>query len=263
MIAYSRPSPPPGFPPQRIRDAEASLRATGGAAECKGHWADYKSEFYRAQHGKCGWCEADNTTEPGAVDHYRPKAEVGCLTAIGRERPDSTGVSERRVEVVHSPGYWWLTYAWDNWLYVCNRCNSGWKLSLFPVAEVPHPRPDPATADTPLLLNPYEGDDPLDHLDFSDLGQIEPWNASLRGQATIATCGLDRESLRRARMRVAREARRWCDQVTDPMVAPALKRALCALRELGDDASPFAGTVRAVIRRELGLPWHEFQVVSI
>lgn len=257
MISYRRPDKPHGFPPEKIQRAEAALRAAGGAgvSDCPDHWKDYKSNFYGAQRHKCAWCEALDTTEPGAVDHYRPKAEVGRLESPGHEVDHGTNVRDRCVGKVHSPGYWQLAYDWDNWLFVCNRCNSGWKRTLFPVAEEPHPHPDGRC--TPLLLNPYDDGDPIDHLDFSDIGQIEALNDSPRGRATIETCGLDRETLRSARAQIVTQVRTWMDVIDLAGTTEQREVALRGLRDLAHDGAPFAGAARAVIRRELGVSWSE------
>lgn len=263
MIHHVRPDRPKDFPPERIQRAEAALRASVGAESCVAHWQDYKTHFYESQHHKCAWCEAENTTETGAVDHYRPKGAVGQLETAGQEVEGCTNVRGRTVRPLHAPGYWWLAYDWDNWLFACNRCNSAWKLSLFPVCEQPYPKPDPGTACTPLLLDPFGAEDPIDHLDFSALGQIEPWNGSPRGRATIDTCGLDRESLRRAREKVVKLTWIQAQLVEQATTDRQLNLALLALRRLGDASSPFAGTARAVIRRELGLPWSDLEALPL
>lgn len=264
MIRYARPPRPKDFPTRRIQDACAALAAAGGACETAELWGDYKDVFSEAQHGKCAWCEAVDTTEPGAVDHYAPKKEVGRLMTPGQERPKRTNVQGRSIVALHAPGYWWLAYDWDNWLFACNRCNSGWKLTLFPVQEVPHPRPDPTTAYTPLLLHPYETEEPLEHLDISDIGQIEAWNLSPKGRATIDTCGLTRESLRRLREKHAEVALAWVDELLNEDAAESTRQnAWRALRRLGDDSKPFAATTRSVIRRYLKISWADLEEVPI
>lgn len=260
MIRYARPEPPDGFPTSDIKAATAALEASRGGGDIPDLWAPYKETFSRAQHRKCAWCEAEDTCEPGAVDHFAPKGEVGQLVEKGVEVPCLTNVRGRGVAPLHSTGYWWLAYAWDNWLFSCNRCNSGWKRTIFPVLEQPYPCPDPRTPYTPLLLHPFGADEPLEHLDISDLGQIEPWASSEKGRATIDTCGLDRESLRGAREKRANAARKWVDLLLDQGASEnQMKHAWSSLLELAGDRQPYAATTRSVIRRHLKISWAEIQ----
>jgi hypothetical protein len=215
MIHYRRPPAPSGFPSadvlqvvQDLRDAVEVAVADGTwpdvSLEFPDHWGGHKAVFAAAQHHKCGWCEAEVTNETGAVDHHAPKASVGRLRRPGVELEDLTNVRGRSTRPpIHRSGYWWRAYDWDNWLYACNRCNSAWKLDLYPIAEEPYPEPREGRAITPLLLHPYEGPDPREHLLFDANGAVRARNNSPYGKATIATCGLDRPSLQQAREKAA------------------------------------------------------------
>lgn len=88
------------------------------------------------------------------------------------------------------------TGSWDDWLFACERCNTGWKRCLFPVRDPALP-PAKDRAYEPLLLMPYDGPDPAEHLGFDELGAV--WGASEIGDATIETAGLHRPSLVRLR----------------------------------------------------------------
>ena len=71
-----------------------------------------------------------------------------------------------------------------------SRCNSAWKRNLFPIDEKPRTTPLQGRNEIPLLLNPFEGEDPVDHIEYDKLGQVKALNGSKFGKATIATCGL-------------------------------------------------------------------------
>ena len=262
MIQYTRP-PRPNPWPTRLAEAEADLRRdhlAGDILKFPEHWKDYKDIFERAQFGKCGFCESKVTAVAvGAVEHHAPKSEVHTLGTPGRERPDSSNLVQgtRKTIQVHACGYWWRAYDWNNWLYACERCNSAWKRCLYPVAEVPHPAPDEATPVTRLLLHPFD-DDPLEHLDFDEQGFILARAHSARGFATIETCGLDRESVRKERARVARSAWSHAMRVAEAINNDAERIArdnVQDLLRLGGSDAPWAGVVRAAVRSVLKIPW--------
>jgi hypothetical protein len=161
--------------------------------------------------------------------------------------------------VLARPGYWWLAYTWENWLYACDRCNSAWKRSFFPVQEVPHPcPPHPDTAYTPLLLDPFGPEDPLEHLQFTDTGAIQPRNGSARGLATIRTCGLHRPALLSQRLRIAGDARRYIGRLEHALVCgnfEEAERAVEDLLSLGADDRAHAGVVRSLVWDRLDVRW--------
>jgi hypothetical protein len=261
MIQLKRPPKPPGYPPKKITDEKVRLANGAPIDDAKPHWQDFKRDFLVAQHHKCAWCETPNTEYPGAVDHFAPKGEIGVLLEHGTEVPDRVNVEDRKIDPLHASGYVHLCYEWDNWLFSCERCNTGWKRTLFPVEEYPHPNPMGGEAYTPLLLNPFQDPDPEEHLDYDSNGQIKPRAGSTRGKATIATLGLDRESLRRERERVRKTVEYLVMLIED--LAENNADALDRLRAQFDShASPecrYAAVARAVIREELGYTWDEFQ----
>jgi hypothetical protein len=151
-------------------------------------------------HSKCAYCESRIPIEsfPGFVDHYRPRKAV----TVNRKRIDH-------------PGYFWLTYEWDNLLPVCHNCNTGHgklgesgrishpgKSMEFPIRgeRVMAPSDNQTTwtedlkKEIPLILNPYY-DEPREHIAFDNLGVPYAKDGSERGLATIETCDLARDDL--------------------------------------------------------------------
>jgi hypothetical protein len=66
MIRFLRPKPAKGFK-AAVRSAERAVRAAVSARtppEFPPLWVRYKKHFYDAQHGKCGYCERFDTSEP-------------------------------------------------------------------------------------------------------------------------------------------------------------------------------------------------------
>ena len=64
---------------------------------------ELKISLERLFHGKCAYCESHIGAADWDVDHFRPKGRV-------TERADH-------------PGYYWLTYEWENLYPSCNNCN--------------------------------------------------------------------------------------------------------------------------------------------
>jgi hypothetical protein len=264
MILLVCPHCPPGYPDRRIIAAIESLKAGAPVDETPPYWQEYKWLFLQAQHYKCAWCESPNVEQTGAVDHFAPKGAIGVLVTHGNESSGATNVAGRTIRTVHTSGYVHLCYEWSNWLFSCERCNSGWKRTLFPVAEDPHPDPTGGWAYTPMLLHPFLGPDPEDHLEFDSLGQIRPRAGSTRGAVTIETLGLTRETLRRQRYRTREKALGWLKAIDlfvdlNEQHTEGLRLAYAQLTKLGASESPYAAVVRTLIREELGYTWREFQ----
>ncbi len=82
----------------------------------KSHWlaADVKGTLY-AQHWRiCAYCSKElDRGDWGDVEHFRPKGRV-------HEAPEHGG-------------YWWLAYAFSNYLLSCGYCNSSRKGTKFPL----------------------------------------------------------------------------------------------------------------------------------
>jgi uncharacterized protein (TIGR02646 family) len=163
--------------------------------------ASVRAALNAAFGNKCAYCESRiDTTQPTAVEHYRPKGAVD--TEEERKR---------------KPGYYWLAATWPNLLPSCTRCNSvenvedasgvrhkSGKGNWFPLANEAMrviPRGD-VSGEKPQLLHPYE-DDPDEHLAFDDDGVAR--GLTERGWRTIELLGLNRRGLheqRRDKLRV-------------------------------------------------------------
>ena len=275
MLRFTRPNEPTDFA-TRVQDARDHLTKKAGKGLGKGdfpnHWSRFKDSFAKAQKKKCGYCEsAVIGTQHGDVEHFRPKGALEELPAdskrLGREKPHSTSVEGRELVHLCDEGYWWLAYDWSNYLLACQSCNESWKKCLFPVDETPRTVP-PAqgTKETPLLLNPFDDPDPKDHLLFDpDLGQVSARNGSKHGDATIKTCGLDRESLRGFREQCAKRAQRhalvWI-QAQGGMAGYSPGRSLEEevvedLRREGDERCPHAGMFRSIVEDITGCSWED------
>lgn len=229
-------------------------------------WKKHKGAFIEAQHGKCAYCEQPSMNHPGAVEHYAPKSEVHELIADGKEKENTASVVGRETRQICPTGYWWLAYDWNNWLFACERCNTGWKRCLFPVREKTRKLPPrQGVRETPVLLHPFGRVDPDRHLRFTELGQIVAHDGSDRGVETIRTCGLDRESLRRVREGFAEDAYRHVKVLQVSIVARDHHRASDAIKSLlslGDNRRPHAGMIRSIVRAELGCDWSQLPMLS-
>lgn len=258
MRRFARPPKPAGHGPA-VQDREKSIaNSVRKGRRLRGRdfedlWSRYKADFSQAQHGRCGFCEC-HVTDTGQVEHFAPKLAVGTLVAAGREVSRCSNVRGRRVDHAFS-GYWWLAYEWTNWLFACERCNTAWKKTLFPVGSPRTVAPRRGAQEVRLLLNPFSGADPIRHLTFDSLGQVAPRKKSRKGAATIETCGLDRESLRGAREERAEAAHLLCDRV---MAAHRkghvqVRRQACLdLLRMAEERAAYSGMVTAIVLTQLG-----------
>lgn len=265
MLSFRRPPEPEHFE-RRVRSARAAVAALVSRGVCprsdqfEGRWKEFRAHFVKAQRSKCAYCERDVTsTSYGDVEHVRPKAGVQELTAERArwgEETEGGNVVGRSPREVSSWGYHWLAYTWTNYVLACAKCNRAWKKNLFPLAGGPRLLPPSSKPETPLLLHPFEGPDPVKHLAFDDLGQISARDRSRHGEATIRTCGLHREALRCRREEVAR---------TVLPILLALESAsseetgalLDRIEELGAARREHAGMVRSMFEVHFKVDWTE------
>lgn len=297
MQLYKRPAPPDDFDTsmaehrQRVeqhikakRGAALAARKSGTAAAApakkssskkkkkaddeedtfKPVWGTYKAIFALAQFSKCGFC--DNrilSSQPGDVEHYRPKSKVSILKddpkTQGQAYQASATVKGRSPQVISEFGYWWEAYAWENYLLACNACNRTYKGTLFPVREkkrtIPPRQPSKkCPPETPLLLNPFEKRDPAKHLKFYEWGSATWKSGSPYGKATVQICGLDRPGLIQDRKLIAIPA----FELADELSKPAKDRDKNVWRDcyrLGREDKPFSGMVRAVFKDKAKVDW--------
>ncbi len=266
-MSFQRPPEPSNF--QRsvgsARSAIAGIVASGvppKSGDFTNRWADFREHLVAAQHRKCAYCEENVTgTAYGDVEHVRPKAGVQEQTADrtrwGVEQAGGE-VKGRRPRHVSDWGYHWLAYAWDNYVLACQKCNQAWKKNLFPIAEGPRLLPpSPACRETPLLLNPFEGPDPIKHLRFNDKGEIAARDGSRHGEATIRTCGLDREHLRGLREPIARRVEGILIQLEVRESEDDTWSLLDSLWELGAPDQEHAGMVRSMYEVYFDRDWRD------
>ncbi len=207
MIRVNRPPKVPRkLASQRregLKRAFDALNAHGvGSAELKKALTGYdggKNVLFLKQHKKCAFCERRAVLSANSLEHFRPKG------AAWRHLP---GETPPRVE----PGYWWLTWTWENHLFSCHACNSGFKQNYFPLgsgsvtlsgpaAPYTRKRLQPAHTQTvveaSLLVDPAT-EDPLDHIEWRPvnpkhakrLWKWSPTGLTEKGDATIRALGL-------------------------------------------------------------------------
>jgi len=269
MLLLRRPDKPSDFD-RRTSEARRRVEEAVAAGEAPRFepplWRGYKGVFSEAQHGKCAFCEAfTSAVSTGHVDHFRPKGAVAELgedpDGWGEEVPGTSNVEGRRPRKLSDRGYWWLAYEWENFCFVCERCNTGWKRTIFPVADEPRRLPpSPDVEESCLLLDPYGGETPSDHLLFDEQGWVEAAPGSRIGFETVRTLGLDREPLRWSREEKARKTTQLLNTLDrDPN---SWRETLDDLVRLGDRRYVHAGMVRIMAERWLGLSWEELEASS-
>lgn len=207
---------------------------------------------------KCAYCESLTLgTQPGDVEHYRPKAKVAV-------------VDERTGEITMKRGYPFLAASWDNLLPSCIDCNRPrtqpeydgamrviGKSNFFPLAVEDNRAGalEELGNEEPLLLDPCV-DNPHEHLEFNDDGSIEArqidGEPSRKGLATIHYCGLARAELLQMRLRHQRGVK---------VLIRHIRRSLAEQRDPGDDLAdlllmlaptePYVALTRALVRRQL------------
>jgi hypothetical protein len=243
------------------------------AAWTEARWAD---ALAAAQDGLCAWC----TVRPldgghvGTVDHVRPRSEVARdLDAPGEEVGVRGRVEDRLLlpRPLLRPGYYFRAYDPDNLVFACERCNTGWKRTLWPVRPWHDPAswraPDPATVEDELVLDPFEdGFDPLRHFRFGAGGAILHHAADERAEATIATLALDHQSLCEARAVAHRDLEidaRWIRRALQSATLDAGGTAtMQRVARRCHWSSPHAAFYRAALKqtlRGLGVAWSDLR----
>lgn len=257
MLRFTRPKEPATF---TADVAAAQLRVEQVVAA--GHrptsrdflpkWREFKAVLRGAQGGKCGYCEVFiEANQHGDVEHYRPKAEISRVAGhaaqpwTAEEPPPDTSHCDR--------GYWWLAYAWTNYLFACIHCNETWKRNLFPTSVA---QPTPLThgceaGEVALLLSPYGAEPPERHLCFDGDGRILPRSGSLFGERTIETCGLHRGGLVTLRGPIARSVKKLLHKIATATTEAHAAEPTRDLHAFGVRDRPFAGMVRSLVADEM------------
>jgi uncharacterized protein (TIGR02646 family) len=208
-------------PPAELLSKNCIIQIKEAIKEKNG--AKYSTNYYRHNkvlkklkediyHGKCAYCESKSEHAAALqVEHFRPK----------------DGLEFEKNDDEKHKGYYWLGNEWSNLLLGCPKCNGkGGKGTRFPISgkrvydspidgNVEIDRFDrtqfiaensPLIDEKPLLLNPEsqsESDDPKNHLEFDNLGQIK--GITERGTATIDICDLNRDALCKKRQEVVNQ----------------------------------------------------------
>ena len=150
------------------------------------HWnPEARKELWIHQKHKCCYCERKRGEKRESdLEHFRPKAGI-----------------EGEVH----PGYWWLAYDWNNYLYSCKPCNEEYKKNKFPLMDNgvrAQNKDDDLNAELPILINPYdENPEELINYHWEDenskfviaIGSTNDVNK--RGKNTIEILGLNEENL--------------------------------------------------------------------
>src|SRR6185436_16823168 len=140
---------------------------------------EVKDLLVKMHNSKCCYCEKKLWPRYLHVEHFRPKHGV------------RQSLDDKKDEL---PGYFWLTYRWDNLLLACLDCNSRFKDTLFPL-ENPKERArscnDDLGKELPLFVDPV-GQDPRDHIRFDG---DAPEGLTLQGRTTIDGLRLRRAEL--------------------------------------------------------------------
>ena len=156
-------------------------------------------------HYKCAYCECSITRIDWDVEHFRPKGRVA-------ENKDH-------------PGYYWLTYDWNNLYPSCTFCNqkrkdkplwgdltkgiTGGKADQFPLIDEKNramSHRESIKKEKHLLLSPCN-DIPSKYLTFGTEGQIISFDDNKRGNATISIFNLFQRRLKKERKKVVKNTR--------------------------------------------------------
>lgn len=231
--------------------------------ETKQHWRWFKKDLKDAESQilQCAYCERclDVDRYRGDVEHYRPKAAATDRNFYTKRN----GERVRRSKNPCKPGYYWLAYEWTNLLVACSECNKR-KANFFPVVSTTPRRAVPRGCEKnekPLLLNPYDDKHPENHLKFGKFGDVSAKGSGIdkdRGHETIEICDLDRDELRKERIRIATRA---LDDARELLAAINAGRTDVAaplvrgLRQAMKADSAFAGMVRIIFYQVTKQHW--------
>lgn len=228
--------------------------------------AEVLRELQRLCYGKCAYCESLYApVSPADIEHYRPKAGV---VIDGKLR---------------KPGYYWLAATWSNLLPSCIDCNRArtqefrdaeprlvGKANKFPIANEAaraHASGQEAREER-LLLHPCM-DDPEQHLEFTEKGEVYPRKdgaglPSVMGSTSIEVYGLMRKGLVDARSSVqvrvvslvilAHRLMRALDKYPgEADIEGALRAVLLDLKRYTSPKQPYAAMCRETIKKQVAM----------
>ena len=238
----------------------------------------YKPLFVTHQQTRCGYCDRA-LTDYGALDHLRPKASIAMLDPSNPGREVAGGVNRmgrfsRSTLREAKPGYWWLAFRWSNYVLACTQCNSGWKDTFVARTADTLERfegacPSRCCDEGWLVLHPFASERTGEHFLFNEDGSVKGYSPA--GRATIDVVALDRDSLRRARkdvvkdaLRVARRFERLIESWTkdEHWALDEAQEALIDLLDKGKVDRPLASVVRAVTEAHLQTTWIELEALA-
>ena len=203
---------------------------------------------------KCSWCEQYRSPRGELnVDHLRPKSRL----TTWRGDPSEVSDTPPHEELVNDTGYWWLAFTWTNWNLACRDCNSRWKRNILPRMG-PHQGHVEGIEESEviLLLDPTSDFKTGDHFEWDENGYMR--GLSEIGRATIITCGLNRQLLRTARHKEARNILQACESFKTALGGghdEAMDRTLNSLCALIGETAEFAGMARDLVTKRLEIPW--------
>ncbi|UWZ36377.1 hypothetical protein Drose_35985 [Dactylosporangium roseum] len=218
-------------------------------------WREAGRHLATVMEGKCWYCEIRDVRSDHPVDHYRPK---------GRVAGESHG------------GYWWLTFALENYRWSCTFCNSrrvdveggtsGGKQDFFPLspsgkrAQVPA---DSLENEHPLLLDPTDSRDvALLLFDETGVPSLDPKHAQihddLRVEASIEFYHWRHRPLASARRLIFRKVAVVCadadnllqgfERTRDQAIHHKWMRSVRALNMMADRASEHSAAALCALR---------------
>ena len=210
--------------------------------------SEVRKALERLFSAKCAYCESKlGSTADWEVEHFRPKG----------------GVAERK----DHPGYYWLTYEWENLYPSCQHCNqrrkdqphwddpkprpSGGKVDQFPLGDETTRALQPTDdiqAEDKLLLDPCN-DEPEDHLGYDPTGRVFSLNDSHCGVRTIAVVHLNRRRLRIRRHEALQIVFNFLKKIASGNSGISTHQLNSLLDNLKSGACEFAGLYRYVVRR--------------
>lgn len=230
--------------------------------------ATVKRLLWERYHHKCAFCERRILDRDASIEHFRPKGRVTTIED-GSERQVSFEllIDSEPITVPH-PGYFWLSYKWENLLLTCSGCNQRLKRSLFPLKDESKRAFLPGTenAEEELLIHPGQSHEDLSmHFGIHRSGFLLPLTD--RAQVCVEVFGLNDEGLvelrRKLYQRVRCSARRDFEaRIPDRAVSVDLQDIQADIKEAEDGSLEFSAFGRAAIedwRKELEECYQNYQ----